>query len=157
MGGVSTGIEHTLSWSVSDLYNCDLFAIYNVVDTEGLTSDENSLTWDELYAYHLTTDAKTLYTPTSYYGFNYSVSLYNNVKEGEELSLYDSLTATAPGAHPPCGVEASMTSELSIEDGKIVVYHDWTVTESYTCVIETITASLLDNEFTTEEVASVSS
>jgi len=81
MMGVSNGIEHTLSWSVSDLYNCNLYAVYEVVDVNGSTGDEKEMTWDELYAYHLTDDAKVLYSATSYYGYQYTVSLYENVLE----------------------------------------------------------------------------
>jgi len=50
-----------------------------------------------------------------------------------------------------------MTSELAIKDGKINVIHEWTVNESYTCSIETITASLYDEDFETEDVSPVTS
>lgn len=58
-----------MKWSVSDLYNCNLYAVYDVVDTNGSSGASSTMTWDELYAYHLTTDAKVLFSETTYYDF----------------------------------------------------------------------------------------
>lgn len=155
MEGISNGIEHSLKWSVSDLYNCNLYAVYDVVDTNGGSTDSQEMTWDELYAYHLTTDARVLVSETSYYDFKYSVELFQGDSDAENPTSYARLEVTAENPHKSCEVDGSMTSSLELVNGVINVHHEYNLEHSYTCSIETLVGELNDGEFTTEDVATV--
>lgn len=58
------GIIHSMNWSVSDLWNCNLCANYAVEARNGFDSAEGSMTWSQLYTFSKSDDAKTLYSAT---------------------------------------------------------------------------------------------
>ncbi len=147
------GIFHVFDWDVSDLWNCDLYAVYSVVDESGTEEPVSGrLDWAELIEFTQTDSTRTIYTHTSYYSYYYTITFYHTADD----SVYTSQSTSAANPHPACDITGAMTTSLELVAGQINVHHDWTLNPLYTCSIAVLSADLYDEDFETLAVSTVS-
>jgi len=60
-----------------------------------------------------------------------------------------------PNPHPGCTSTGTLETSLKLEDGKLVVDHEWNLDHGYTCGIVDLVGKLEDDELVTDEVSTL--
>jgi hypothetical protein len=136
----ATGMTHSIAFSVSDLWNCDLYAKYSVQDTNGGSKAEATLKWDDLTTYVASDSTKVLESASSFYDFDYTLVLHNTSDD----SVYKTKKTT--DVNPSvCTVSGTMSIDVTEVSGEINVAHTYDIVQTPACEIKTVSANIFDN------------
>lgn len=104
---------HTMNWSVSDLWNCNLCANYYVQDSVGASKAEGNMQWEVLYEFSEHDEISvSLFSDSSWNDFDYTLTLVECGSESDtgapvlSVSLpFHNETISVENPFPECEVE----------------------------------------------------